>query len=450
MTSDYQDPQRILYCKVVFLLILFFSVNITTLAQVSSDYRTQCSGDWSHANTWEKYNGTAWVDTSVAPSIINSTVTILDEHTVNWNATGTLSVPLLILKGKGNLVIAAGKALYINSGSVVRLDGSGRIGAERSNASINFTDGSVCELTSSPNITTLSAVAIPVANWNRNATLKFLNPGGLIAYRNLNQSFGNVEYNRAGQTENQSDFRITKIKGDFTVNSTGISALIINNTSKPHLVDVGGNFTLNGGDFQLCSTTKRIAYLHFKGNMYLNGGNMVGIYGAVSGFYFVGTGEQSFESSIVLNRATNQRFFYKNSGPNRKINQVYQGNLTAQQTIYGYASPRGYSPIQSSATVLKNITINNPAGVALTTSQTINENLYLVNGTFNTDKTIRQTLTMPNSNMIERTGGSLTTVPTFSDVGGVVYNAYHDVLTFGAKFQNLEYQIQNGNWRISQ
>jgi hypothetical protein len=179
--------------------------------------------------------------------------------------------------------------------------------------------------------------------------------------------------------------------------------------------------------------------------MHLNGGNMVGIYGAVSGFYFVGTGEQNFESSIVLNRATNQRFFYKNSGPDRKINQVYQGNSVAQQTIYGYASPRGYKPIQSSATVLKNLVINNFAGVVLTTSQTINENLYLVNGTFNTDKTIGQALTMTNSNMIEQTGGSLTTLPTFSDVVNVVYDASHDVLTFEAKFPNLESQIQNGN-----
>jgi hypothetical protein len=223
--------------------------------------------------------------------------------------------------------------------------------------------------------------------------------------------------------------------------------LIINNTAKPHLVAVGGNFTLNDGNFQLCSTTRRIAYLHFKGNMHLNGGNMVGTYGAVSGFYFVGTGEQNFESRIVLNRATNQRFFYKNSGPNRKINQVYQGTNAVQQTIYGYASPRGYSPIQSSATVLKNIVIDNLAGVALTTSQTINENLYLVNGAFNTDKTIRQTLTMANSNMIEQTGGSLTTVPTFSDVVDVVYNPYQDVLTFEPELQNLESQIQNGNWR---
>jgi hypothetical protein len=445
MTSYCQCLQRILYSKSVFFSILFFSVSTTIWAQVNRDYRSLSNGNWNHASTWEEYNGTDWVGASVAPSSINSTVTILDGHTVNWNKSGTLLVPLLIIKGNGSVVVSQDQSLQIDAGSIVRLEGSGTIKAECSNTSINFNEGSVCELTSSTNVTTLSPVAIPIASWNTYATLKFLNPGGFISYSNLNQSFGNVEYNRAGQTHNQSDFRITEIKGDFIINSTGSSSLIINNTAKPHLVAVGGNFTLNDGNFQLCSTTRHIAYLHFKGNMHLNGGNMVGIYGAVSGFYFVGTGEQNFESSIVLNRATNQRFFYKNSGPDRKINQVYQGNSVAQQTIYGYASPRGYKPIQSSATVLKNLVINNFAGVVLTTSQTINENLYLVNGTFNTDKTIGQALTMTNSNMIEQTGGSLTTLPTFSDVVNVVYDASHDVLTFEAKFPNLESQIQNGN-----
>lgn len=423
-------------------MILFFSVSTTIWGQVNRGYRSLSNGNWSNTSTWEKYDGTAWVGASVAPSSINSTVTILDGHTVNWNKSGTMSVPLLILKGNGNVVVSQDQSLYIDSRSIVRLEGSGTIKTENSNASINFNGGSVCELSSSPNVTTVAAVVIPVASWNTDATLKFLNPGGFIAYSNLNQSFGNVEYNRAGQTDNQSDFRITEIKGDFTVNSTGTGSLIINNTAKPHLVAVGGNFTLNDGNFQLCSTTRRIAYLHFKGDMHLNGGNMVGIYGAVSGFYFVGKGEQNFESRIVLNRATNQRFFFKNSGPDRKINQVYQGTSEAQQTIYGYASPRGYNPIQSSATVLKNIVINNLAGVVLTTSQTINENLYLVNGIFNTDKTISQALTMTNSNMIEQTGGSLTTLPSFSDVD---YNASHDVLTFEAKFPNLESQIQDKN-----
>lgn len=435
--------KKINYTSILFI-ILFFSINLTILGQVTGDYQSRTDGNWNTVTTWEKYNGSDWVSASDAPSSTTTgSVAILDGHTVNWNTDGSLSVPLLILEGTGSLVVAQNKTLHINSGSVVQIDGSGTIIAEGGNAVIHFNAGSICELTLNPNAAVGAVATLPIASWNATSTLRFLNPGGSLVYNNLNQSFGNVEYNRAEQTANQSDFKIAEIKGDFTVNSTGTGSLVINNSKTPHTISIGGDFTLNGGDFQLCSTTNRIAYLHFSGNMYLNGGNIAGIYGAASGFYFVGTTEQSFESSIVLNPATNQRFFYKNSGPARRINQVYQGNGVAQQTIYGYASPVGYNPIQASATLLKNMTINNPAGVALSTSQTINENLYLVSGTFNTDKTIRQTLTMANSSTIERTGGTLTTMPIFSGVVDVVYNAQAEALTTGAKLPSGVNQLPN-------
>jgi hypothetical protein len=435
MTQNYQFLKRIFNSKSILFFIPFFSVNLTMWGQVNGEYRSRADGAWNQTGTWQRYNGTSssWVNNPAIPNAAVK-VTIRTNHTVTWTVDNIFSVPLLILEGTGSLQVQKDLTLNINSGSVVKIAGSGTIvslpGSKRweLDGVINFNAGSVCELTR--NGTTI----IPRANtWALTSTLKILNPGGSITYTNLDQSFGNVLYDRPLQDANQLGFITTQIKGDFTINSTGLWLLCVNYSYDPNVLTIGRDFTLNEGNLLLCASGGGATFLDISGNVNLYGGTILDIYTGTSGFYFVGAGQQNFVSSIVLNDETNRRFFYKATGGPSGINQIYQGTV-AQETIYGYTFPSGYSPIQSSTTLLKNMTINNPAGVTLTASQTLNENLHLLNGTFTTDAPL--TLTMANASTIERTGGTLITMPTFAGVVDVKYSAHTAALTTGVELPN--------------
>lgn len=435
MPQLYQILQRIFNSKSILFIVFFFSLNLAW-SQTVGDYRSNINnGNWDTPETWQTFNGTIWIPATIAPPVTTGTVTILDGNTVRWAADGNLIVPLLILAGSGNLQVRTDITLNINSGSVVRIAGSGTITMQNASSTINFTAGSICELTR--NGTTI----IPPANtWAATSTLRVLNPGGSLIYSNLAQSFGNVLYDRPLQAANQLGFMTSMVKGDFTINNTNSFILLVNYSLDIYAVKIGGNFTLNSGIFQLCASNGGNTYLDLSGNMYLNGGTIANVYRSYSGFYFVGTGEQNFESRIVLNNETNRRFFRPNSGGPTRVNQVYQGTAL-QQTIYGYDTGlTDYFPIQTSATLLKNMTINNAAGVTLTAAQTLNENLYLFNGTFTTAP---QILTMANASAIERTGGTLTTMPFFAGVVDVKYSAHTAALTTGVELPDGATQLRD-------
>ena len=52
-----------------FLLLLLLSLLTSThiFAQNTGDYRTRSDGNWNSADTWETYNGAAWVNAATPP-----------------------------------------------------------------------------------------------------------------------------------------------------------------------------------------------------------------------------------------------------------------------------------------------------------------------------------------------------------------------------------------------
>ncbi|MBK7854981.1 MAG: hypothetical protein IPJ79_08825 [Bacteroidetes bacterium] len=61
--------------------MLLIAANVTLLsAQTTGDYRTSATGNWSSASIWERYNGSAWVGASVAPSSAGAGVVFYKEY----------------------------------------------------------------------------------------------------------------------------------------------------------------------------------------------------------------------------------------------------------------------------------------------------------------------------------------------------------------------------------
>ena len=74
------------------LLILFLIVyGIPAVAQVTGDFRSNATGNWSSASTWQTYNGTAWVNATSYPGQNSNvgTVTIGSGNTVTLNVNIT-------------------------------------------------------------------------------------------------------------------------------------------------------------------------------------------------------------------------------------------------------------------------------------------------------------------------------------------------------------------------
>ncbi|MDE3743985.1 immunoglobulin domain-containing protein [Maribacter polysaccharolyticus] len=73
--------------KELVLALLFLVVSFPMLAQVTGDYRSKATGNWSSASTWQIYNGTSWVNATSYPGQNSnvSTVTIGSGNTVTLN-----------------------------------------------------------------------------------------------------------------------------------------------------------------------------------------------------------------------------------------------------------------------------------------------------------------------------------------------------------------------------
>ncbi|HRD54191.1 MAG TPA: hypothetical protein PKY96_16250 [Flavobacteriales bacterium] len=102
-----------------FVLLLALSL-LHSKAQSNGDYRSAGTGNWTVADTWERFNGTDFVAAGIAPSASDGVITIRTGHTVSINSTttadqivveagATLSMPSTL-----NLSDGAGPDLVVN------------------------------------------------------------------------------------------------------------------------------------------------------------------------------------------------------------------------------------------------------------------------------------------------------------------------------------------------
>ena len=101
------------HCITVFLCVAFATA--ACWAQQSGSYRSKQNGIWNQSTTWEKFNGTAWVE-AVSPDIPNNQsldVTIQSNHTVT--VTTTAPAPPYLMR---NLTVESNAKLFTNANVV--------------------------------------------------------------------------------------------------------------------------------------------------------------------------------------------------------------------------------------------------------------------------------------------------------------------------------------------
>jgi len=332
--------------------------------------------------------------------------------------------------------------------------------------------------------------AIPTATWN--ATSTCLVTGVTAAMpSNKAQTFGNFTWNCPNQNTNLTwTHGAGNIAGTFEIVSTGSSYLMtttnetmtgtfkisggrfitnvntsdrtfsagsltvsggsleVSNTSGSviHTFSVSGNVLINGGTLDINKSATNAGRLLIGGNLTLSSGALAytqaGTTGS-SGVYFNGTGAQTFtHSGGTLSTASGgigRRFYYLTSSGPTALNEIYSASAL-QTTINGSeGTPAvGYAAWPTSGALINNVTINNSAGttgVTLSTTKTVNGTLTLNSGAF----TLSSALTMASGSTIIRTGGSLSTTPTFVTSTNVTYGdgSYTTAITTGAELPTV-------------
>jgi hypothetical protein len=246
----------------------------------------------------------------------------------------------------------------------------------------------------------------------------------LIVKGNFLQTGGNFQVCR---TSNSGTYRAT-IDGNATFSSG--TTIIKNNSSSGTIfanLTVRGNTTINGGTLNLNGDTggSNVGRLFIKGDMSLISGGLVIsriISTDSSGIYFDSSINQTFTwTGATLDTTSSglgKRFYFKTSGGPSGLNEVYNGS-SLQATINGLQGipSAGYSRWPVSGSLIKNVTIDNNAGVRITTRKTVNTLLTLQNGSFALDST----LTIANGGTIKRVSGTLDKAPIFSTNVDIIY-----------------------------
>ncbi|MBT3208258.1 MAG: hypothetical protein HN704_12485 [Bacteroidetes bacterium] len=91
--------------KAILVLSFFTFLNFHTIfGQTSGDFRSKTTGNWSGFSSWEKYNGSSWVDaiSGEIPGVsVGENISILDGHTITIDETPANSI-LSLTVGEGS------------------------------------------------------------------------------------------------------------------------------------------------------------------------------------------------------------------------------------------------------------------------------------------------------------------------------------------------------------
>lgn len=254
---------------------------------------------------------------------------------------------------------------------------------------------------------------IPTANWHLTSTCEIAgyttnssNPGGLT------NDFGNFIWNCPNQSTNISAAgNLTKIRGNFSVLSTGTGSFRLAANTSPNLL-VGGNVLISNGIFSLSTGTGN-AIVTVSGDFIQNGGRIDETSSGSGSFIFAKSGIQTFTKTsgtiannihfIVNNGSTldlgnsvldgSSGAFTLNSGSGIATKHA-QGISTTTSTgciqVSGtktYSSTANYTYNGVSAQVTgngligaNNLFINNYSGVTLSSNVVLGGNLMLDSG----------------------------------------------------------------------
>jgi len=231
--------------KSISLLCIWLMMGISLNAQTSGDFRTKQAGDWSNINTWQRYNGSAWVNAAYTPTYSDNVITIQTSHTVTVTATVRIDQTIV----NGTVIINADPVdLDINEGTGTDLTVYGTIINygdldKYSGSSVSFESGSKYRHAQ-------NGGTIATCTWNPNAECEITGVTSTDpTSSSYSQTFGHFTWNCPNQgIIATTSGNLTSVAGNFRMKSTGTGTLKIS-TSVSTTLTIGGKFIITGGNF---------------------------------------------------------------------------------------------------------------------------------------------------------------------------------------------------------
>jgi len=431
--------------KLFYFVILFSLMVTSSgvLAQTTGDFRSKATGNWSATGTWESYNGSAWGDAAAIPDLTQAiTITIQSGHTVTVDASYTANNTALNIIVNGYLketgIITKTAGIWTITGTYelnhISASGSGLPTA-------TWNDGSTCSITGVTSSTTginasQSFYHLVVNCPSMSASLNLGWNSGTITVR------GNFTVSNTGSGRLQVCGPLAGTSGSPTTVTVNIGGNIIvdgsnaistatgviltsNGTSNNYTaitINVTGNVTVTGNSaannaFTVFAVSKGsqggtgTTVWNFSGDVNVTNAAMQNSNTAGGKFVFAKNGIQALALSNInttaapfnmevlpgstLNMGSNiltpsSGFFTLNSGAGLITSHAsgINGNLTntgvktlnvaANYTFNGSGTQVTGALLPAS---VNNLTVNNSAGVSLTSPVTVNGILNLTTGT---------------------------------------------------------------------
>lgn len=268
------------------------------------ELRSFKSGNWNDTNTWAKYDGATWVNPSPeAPAISDGVIKIADGHTVTVNTD--IEADQVTVSAGGTLVIEEGGNFHVKDaiGLDLMVEGnilnSGTITSD-AQATISFIGNSVYEHLQ-------DGGTIPTAIWKSNSTCKIgyvkeAVPG------NGNQNFHNIVWDCPEQTGNLSlKWDGNTIGGNITIINTGSGRwqMCAPSSGETATVTINGDIIQSGGKFTSNGTGNANTTITIRqnGSIDVTGGNFSVSRGSQGGS---GTTSWYLKGNLSITNATTQ------------------------------------------------------------------------------------------------------------------------------------------------
>ncbi len=278
---------------------------LSATVTVYSNYRSQASGNWNQATTWEVYSAGAWASAAATPSSLDGTVTICSPHTVTvTTAGGNISADEITIDAGGKLVLnasATGCLLSLTNGPGTDLQVNGTFECQddqfvmEAGSSLSVGPGATYQ----HNLTLGGAytITLPTATWDENSICEVLSSNNLAPAGGLGQEFGHFTWNCTGQSANLNlGGSLTNIRGNFSVLSTGSGQLDLTNAAS-YTLNIGKDLILQSGTLDLGSGSAATRVINLNGNYNQSGGTLQSSGSTVATINFLGSGKYFTSSS---------------------------------------------------------------------------------------------------------------------------------------------------------
>lgn len=314
---------------------------------------------------------------------------IQNGHTMTTGAAWTLSGASTTLQIENGGTLVSTFAVTIPATGTFQIDNGGLYKHDNTSAwATTIFQGTEVFGNSSTVEINRTNTTLPTNSTYGNLTIDLsVDPTGVLPFSgNLTTVNGNfiVKHTRGRQVRMAANTGPTiTVVGNFEVHPNADFA-IVTGTGNTTL-NVDGNINLVGGTFSLATSTG-VGFLVARGPSVTISENVTfaGAVPGATGFYFNRNVEQTLNVAHPFSSGSVRNRFFVSTANSNVINEVYNG-VAAQTTIDGTgAAPGGVWsawPTTTGGTALKSFTINNSAGVTLSTNRFVNTTLGLTNGT---------------------------------------------------------------------